>query len=450
MACVAHVGTRLSAPRRVAVIGAGWAGCAAAAELAANGACVALLEASDELGGRARRLPLELAGHWHVLDNGQHLLLGAYSETAALFEQLNVAFDTVVERRPFELHYPDGFRLQASRLPAPWHLATALVTARGLQLSDRAAMIEFLRALKKSHWNLGNDRCTTDWLLERKQTPQVVRRVWRPLALAALNTPLDRASAQIFANVLRDSLGATGAASEMWLPRADLSALFPDAVVRYVVAHGGEIYRDARVDRIERKNRFHLQLRNEPERTIEVDAVVYAAAPTHLEHIVGQRHLLSAIYEALARFEHEPLYTVYLKYTPAVRVARGFTALLDDPAKRRYAQWVFDRGALNPANQGILAAVISSSGPHEAESLEDVCQAVTQQLTDDLGLPAPLDTRAIADRRATLAAVPHLHRPPNRTPWPGFAIAGDWTESDYPSTLETAVRSGRAAARALL
>ena len=450
MARVAHVGTRLSAPRRVAVIGAGWAGCAAAAELAANGACVALLEASDELGGRARRLPLELAGHWHVLDNGQHLLLGACSETAALFEQLNVAFDTVVERRPFELHYPDGFRLQASRLPAPWHLATALVTARGLQLSDRAAMIEFLRALKKSHWNLGNDRCTTDWLLERKQTPQVVRRVWRPLALAALNTPLDRASAQIFANVLRDSLGATGAASEIWLPRADLSALLPDAVARYVVAHGGEVYRDARVDRIERKNRFHLQLRNEPERTIEVDAVVYAAAPTHLEHIVGQRYVLNAIYEALARFEHEPLYTVYLKYTPAVRVARGFTALLDDPAKRRYAQWVFDRGALNPANQGILAAVISSSGPHEAESLEDVCQAVTQQLTDDLGLPAPLDTRAIADRRATLAAVPHLHRPPNRTPWPGFAIAGDWTESDYPSTLETAVRSGRAAARALL
>ena len=310
-------------------------------------------------------------------------------------------------------------------------------------------MVAFLHTLKKSHWDIGSDRSTTEWLLERKQTPQVVRRVWRPLALAALNTPLDRASAQIFANVLRDSLGATGAASEMWVPRADLSALLPDAVARYVVAHGGDVYRDARVDRIERKNRFHLRLRNEAERTIEVDAVVYAAAPTHLEHIVGHRHILNAIYEALARFEHEPIYTVYLKYTPAVRVARGFTALLDDPAKRRYAQWVFDRGALDHANQGVLAAVISSSGPHEAESLEDVCQAVAQQLTDDLSLPAPLDARAIADRRATLAAVPHLHRPPNRTPWPGFAIAGDWTDSDYPSTLETAVRSGRAAARAV-
>ena len=447
---MADVGTQLNAPRTAAVVGAGWAGCAAAAELAANGVSVTLLEASDELGGRARRLPLELAGHWHVLDNGQHLLIGAYTETAALFERLNVALDAVVERRPFEMHFPDGFRLQAARLPAPWHLAAAVITARGLDFSDRAAMIALLRTLKKSGWNIGSDRSTTEWLLECRQTPQVVRRVWRPLALAALNTPLDRASAQIFANVLRDSLGGAAAASEMWVPRADLSALLPDAVERYVVAHGGEVRRDARVDTIDRKDRFHLHLRNEPGRMIEVDAVVYAAAPTHLDHIVGRIDALNATYEALARFEHEPLYTVYLKYAPSVRVARGFTALLDDPAKRRYAQWIFDRGALDPVNQGVLAAVISSSGPHEAESLEDVCQAVAQQLTDDLGLPAPFDTRAIADRRATLAAVPHLQRPPNRTPWPAFAIAGDWTVSDYPSTLETAVRSGRAAARALL
>ncbi|MGZ9075882.1 MAG: hydroxysqualene dehydroxylase HpnE [Burkholderiaceae bacterium] len=447
---MADVGTRLSAPRTAAVVGAGWAGCAAAAELAANGVSVTLLEASDELGGRARRLPLVLAGHWHVLDNGQHLLIGAYTETAALFERLSVSLDTVVERRPFEMRYPDGFRLQAARLPAPWHLAAALITARGLDFSDRAALIGLLGTLKKSGWNMGRDRSTTEWLLECRQTRQVVRRVWRPLALAALNTPLDRASARIFTNVLRDSLGGAAGASEMWVPRADLSALLPDAVERYVVAHGGEVWRDARVERIDRKDRFHVHLRNEPGRTIEVDAVVYAAAPSHLEHIVGRIDALNTTHGALARFEHEPIYTVYLKYAPPVRIARGFTALLDDPAKRRYAQWIFDRGALDQANRGVFAAVISSSGPHEAESLEDVCQAVAQQLTDDLSLPPPLDTRAIADRRATLAAVANLQRPPNRTPWPGFAIAGDWTASDYPSTLETAVRSGLSAARALL
>ncbi|HKO68744.1 MAG TPA: hydroxysqualene dehydroxylase HpnE [Burkholderiaceae bacterium] len=449
---MAYLGTRLTAQRRVAVVGAGWAGCAAATELAAEGVNVILLEASDELGGRARRLPLELAGHRHVLDNGQHLLLGAYTETAALLQRLNVALDDVVERRPFELRYADGFRLQAARLPAPLHLAVALIAARGLAIEDRSTLIGFLRNLKRSRWNIGSDRNITEWLHECGQTAQVVRRLWRPLALASLNTPLDRASAQIFANVLRDSLGATGAASEMWLPRANLSALFPDAVERFVVVHGGEVRRDARVEHIsvkEHSDRFVLLLRNEPER-VDVDAVVYAAAPTHLKHIVGNSATLGSLYEALTRFEHEPIYTVYLKYGPDVRIARGFTALLDDAPKRRYAQWVFDRGAFDPANRGVLAAVISSSGPHEAEPLEDVCQAVAQQLTEDLRLPAPVDARAIADRRATLAAVPHLHRPCNRTPWSGFVLAGDWTESDYPSTLETAVRSGRAAARLLL
>ncbi|HVG05438.1 MAG TPA: hydroxysqualene dehydroxylase HpnE [Burkholderiaceae bacterium] len=447
---MAYVESRLSKPKSVAIIGAGWAGCAAAAELSAHGVSVTLLEASEELGGRARRLALELAGHWHLLDNGQHLLLGAYTETAALLKQLNVQIHSVIERRPFELHYPDGFRLQAAAWPAPWHLAAALTTARGLSWPDRWQMIGLLRAMKRACWTVGGDCSITEWLRERKQTPHVIRRVWRPLALAALNTPLDRASAQIFANVLRDSLGAAADASEMWTPRTDLSALLPDVVERYVVARAGTVERDARVERIERRDRFHLHLRNEPDRVVAVDAVVYAAAPTHLQHIAGSVGALSDTYDALARFEHEPIYTVYLKYAPTVRIARGFTALLDDPAKRRYAQWVFDRGALDHNHHGVLAAVISSSGPHEAESLADVCEAVARQLTDELRLPEPLDARAIADRRATLAAVPHLQRPANQTPWPGFVIAGDWTESDYPSTLETAVRSGRAAARALL
>ncbi|MGH6608780.1 MAG: hydroxysqualene dehydroxylase HpnE, partial [Burkholderiaceae bacterium] len=358
--------------------------------------------------------------------------------------------DAVVDRRPFELFYPDGFRFRAARLPAPWHLAAGLLTSRGFSRADRAALIGFLRKLKRAQWNIGNDRSTIDWLYECEQTPDVIRRLWRPLALAALNTPLERASAQIFANVLRDSLGAASNASEMWLPRVDLSALLPDAVHRFIVARGGEVRTDARVERITRRDRFELRLRNDPQQVIEADAVVYAASPAHLEHIVGPNPAFASDYEATARFEYEPIYTVYLKYEPTVRLARDFFALLDDPAKRRYAQWVFDRGALDSRNAGIMAAIISASGPHEAESLDDVGAAVARQLSDDLNLPAPLDNRAIAERRATCAATVDLRRPANRTPWNGFALAGDWTESEYPSTLETAVRSGVAAARLVM
>jgi len=450
MGGVAHLGVRLSIPLRVAVIGAGWAGCAAAAELAAHGASVIVLEASEELGGRARRLSLQLAGQTHTLDNGQHLLLGAYTETSALLSILGVELDAVVDRRPFELRYPDGFRLQASRATAPWHLAGALLSARGLSARARVAVVTMLHALKRSNWKVGADLSIIDLLHERGQPPNVVRRLWRPLALAALNTPLDRASAQIFTNVLRDSIGADAGASEMWIPRSDLSAMLPDAVERFVVARGGEVRRDARVDRITRSDRFQLQLRNETMATVHADAVIYAAPPAYLERITGPNAALAPLYETVAQFEYEPIYTVYLKYSAGVRVPRGFTALLDDPAKRRYAQWVFDRGSLDHRNAAVLAAMVSASGPHEGEPLENVCQAVAAQLTQDLALPSPLDARAIAERRATFAALVNIKRPPNRTEWPGFTLAGDWTESDYPSTLESGVRSGRSAARAVI
>lgn len=446
---MAHVGIQLSARKRVVVVGGGWAGCAAAAELASRGASVCLLEASEELGGRARRLPLILDGQSYVLDNGQHLLLGAYSATADLLKLIGVQLESTVETRSFELNYPDGFRFRAARLPAPLHLAVALLTSRGLSRSDRSALVRLLRRMKQRRWRLDHDRSVLQWLAELQQTPGVIRRIWRPLALAALNTPLERASAQIFVNVLRDSVGAAKMASDMWVPRVDLSALLPNAVERYLLEHGGEVRRNTRVERITRSNGSRLELRNEADRPIDADAVVYAASPAHLERVVGSDQALTSIFESVARLEYEPLYTVYLKYAPGVSVERGFVALADDPPKRRYAQWVFDRGAFDARAEGVLAAIISSSGPHEAEPLEDVCQAVAQQLTDDLKLPVPLDSRAIAERRATLAAVIELKRPQNRTPHPGLVLAGDWTESDYPSTLETAVRSGLAAARLL-
>jgi len=174
--------------------------------------------------GRARRLVLELAGERHVLDNGQHLLIGAYTATAALMSQVGVALDAAFARRPFEIAYPDGMRMRAARLPAPWHLALALLTARGLGGHDRLALAGFLPRARSLDWKVLPDRSASEWLQQLGQTPRLVERLWRPLTLAALNTPLAEASAQVLATVLRDSLGASAAAAEMWLPRANLSA----------------------------------------------------------------------------------------------------------------------------------------------------------------------------------------------------------------------------------
>ena len=437
----------MTRPRSAAIVGGGWAGCAAAAELTAAGANVTLFEAAAELGGRGRRVALELDGVTHTLDNGQHLMIGAYRSVAEVLGTVGVSVDRLVERRPFELSYPDGFSITASPLPAPWHLVTALLRARGLTWNDRWAMANFLRALKADRWQVRPDRAAAGWLAGHGQSDTLIARIWRPLCIAALNTPLAEASAQVFANVLRDSLGADSAASMLWLPRCDLSALLPEAVERFVSAHGGAVLRGTRVEAIApAEEGFRL----EPGLG-SFDTVVYAAPPAHLGRVASAfAPDLSDALDAIQEFAYEPICTVYLKYDVDVPLPRGFTALLDDAGQRAYGQWVFDRGALDPANRGVVAVVVSASGAHDDEPLSALCDAVARQLTHELGFPGPRAARAIVEKRATLAARPRLRRPPNATQVPGFVLAGDWTASDYPSTLESAVRSGRAAARLLL
>ena len=434
-------------PRSIAVIGGGWAGCAAAATLCAAGARVTVFEAAAELGGRGRRVRLELDGVEHTVDNGQHLMIGAYTAIAGLLSTVGTDLDRAIERRPFELRFPDGFRVQASRLPAPWHFATAVLGARGMPWRDRVAMLQFLRRLKAGGWHVGQDGDAATWLAAHGQSERLVARIWRPLGIAALNTPLAEASAQLFANVLRDSLGADGAASMLWLPRCDLSALLPDAVERYVHSHGGMVRRGTQVATIHPSGAgFCIDAADHV-----FDAVVFAAPPVHLGRIAGAlAPRLGAELDVVGRFAYEPICTVYLKYDRTVTAPRGFVALLDDPARRAYGQWVFDRGALDPANRGVLAVIVSAGGAHEEEPLPALCAAIAQQLTRELGLPAPRAARAIVEKRATLAARPGLQRPRNVTTVPGLVLAGDWTHSDYPSTLESAVRRGVAAARHLL
>jgi squalene-associated FAD-dependent desaturase len=378
-------------------------------------------------------------------------MVGAYTATARLLAAVGVDLDRVVERRPFELTYPDGFELRAARLPAPWHLAAALLRARGIAWHERAALVRLLRGLRACGWRIGHDRDAAGWLAEHGQGAALVARVWRPLALAALNTPLAEASAQLFANVLRDTLGTTGAASELWLPRTDLSALLPEAVERFVGARGGAVRRRARVEAVTADGaRFRIALAGGAGADAPFDRVVYAAPAAQLARVAGALSpALQAPLAIIERFAYEPICTVYLKYPPQVALARGFSALTDDPARATYGQWVFDRGALDAAQRGVLAVVVSGRGPHEGEPLPALAAAIARQLSAALGLPAPIDARTIVEKRATLAARPHLQRPGNATALPRFALAGDWTASDYPSTLESAVRSGVAAAALL-
>jgi squalene-associated FAD-dependent desaturase len=430
---------------RVAVVGGGWAGCAAALELAAQGASVTLYEASRTLGGRAR----VISSHGRALDNGQHILLGAYGETLRLLRLIGVAEKSVLLRLPLQMCYPEGTGMEfiAPRLPAPWHVSLALLRSRGLRHADRIALARFSTAARWMGWQLNQDCTVSELLARHDQTDTLVRLMWRPLCIAALNTPPERASARIFLNVLRDSLGARRSASDMLLPRVDLSALFPQHAARHIENRGGKVVLGARVERLERADggwRVETPVQGQAH-----DAVVLATPPPQAAV------LLAALTQAaiVPAFDWEAITTVYLQYGADVRLPRVFLALQDAPEAGHWGQFVFDRGQLNGEDAGLLAVVVSTSGAALEQGNETLATQIAAQLAQALRMPAlsaPQWFRVISEKRATFACTPDLQRPSNDTGIEGLTLAGDYTASDYPATLESAVRSGTAAARLVL
>lgn len=461
--------------KTVAVIGAGWAGCAAAVELSRAGHQVTLFEAARTLGGRARRVDID----GRALDNGQHILLGAYTETLRLLRLVGHDPRQVLLNLPLQMRYPtdsDGMDFVAPRWPAPLHLVAALLRAKGLARADKMALARFSSSARWMGWHLHVD-CSVTELLERfDQTPRLIDLMWRPLCLAALNTPPERASAKVFLNVLRDSLGAKKRrASDMLLPKIDLSALFPDAAAAYVRQHGGTVRTGAKVGALQRQDGlWRLTLRAEHDGTGLFDAVVVATPASQAAVLLNpllnslsppllnspSAEPVATLVAQLTAFDNEAITTCYLQYDASVRLDLPFFALRDNPKQFEWGQFVFDRGQLDSAQAGLLAVVISASGPAAQQDQALLAEAVAVQLAAafqrvELGQPGWF--QVITEKRATFACAPGLSRPGNLTALPGLLLAGDYTASDevgkndvsndYPATLEAAVRSGVAAAR---
>ncbi len=430
----------------VAVIGAGWAGCAAAVTLAGQGHTVTLVEAAKVAGGRARRV----SQHGLDLDNGQHILLGAYRESLRLMKTVGINPAQSLLRLPLQMRYPPGsggMDFIAPKLPAPLHVVWALLRAKGLSRADKLALARFSSAARWMDWQLDVD-CSVTALLERfGQTDKLIQLLWRPLCIAALNTSPERASANIFLHVLRDSLGARRAASDMLLPKVDLSTLFPEAAAHYVQAHGGTVLYGQHIDRIsphqaDGQNKWRVD--SNACMTI-FDAVVIATPPWIAARLLKSHDTALA---ALS-FTYEPITTCYLRYAPSVSLPLAFYALRDVPEEKCWGQFVFDRGHLHAGQAGVLAVVISASSAASQEGHAALGEAVAAQLASNFQRPElkqPQWCSVITEKRATFACTPDVQRPANATACAGLFIAGDYTQSDYPATIEAAVRSGIKAA----
>ena len=263
----------------------------------------------------------------------------------------------------------------------------------------------------------------------------MIRLLWEPVCIAALNTPAHKASAQVLLNVLRDSLHGSRSDSDILLPRINYSILFPDRAAAYIARHGGKVLTSCGVETITWCE-DGIDLSGEGWK-LRFSHVICAASPASSAHLFHGVPLLGGIAHQIESLTYQPIYTLYLQYPQAVRLPQPMLGL-----DRCFAQWLFDKGQI-AGQHGLIAAVISAEGAHQELGHELLGHKVTQELREQLGITeAPLWSQAIAEKRATFSCVPNLSRPARNTPLSNLLLAGDYTAGAYPATLEGAVMSG--------
>lgn len=446
----------------VAIIGGGCAGLSAAVALVDAGYAVTVFEASPQLGGRARTVAFENNNLIHQLDNGQHILLGAYRETLALLRKVGVD-----EKKAF-LRVPLKITMQASNgrsafsvksaniLPAPLNMLFGLLGCKGLSFTERLASIKLMVYLNRIHYKIAADTALEQFLIDQQQSFKLIKMLWEPLCLAALNTPIANASTRIFLNILRDTFSGEKSNSDFLLPKLDLSQIIAQPLSRYIQDKGGEIKLSKRVlslnvitDALGMES-FELTTST---KNYHFGHVVLAISPASVDLFLATLPKLQCAYEQMQSYSYQPIYTIYLQYAAETNlpdVMTGMTGVADMKKmldqENTISQWVFDRGQLC-GQKGLMAVIVSAVGKHQNLTHEALALQVASELKQAFPeLTQPLWHKVIAEKRATFSCVTDLARPSNKTAQAQLYLAGDYTYADYPATIEGAVRSGIACA----
>jgi len=426
-------GAEAKPAQRVAVVGGGWAGLAAAVHATALGHRVHLYEMAPQLGGRARSVTRDGV----TLDNGQHILIGAYRDTLALMRQVGVQPDQVLHRQPLTLLYPDGSGLRLPPGPALPAFVRGVWAWRELPWMKRVGLLALA-----AQWRLQGFRCAPELTvaeLARRCPPQAYRDLIEPLCVAALNTPAEHASAQVLLTVLRDALFGEPGAADLLLPKASLDALLPQAAGDWLRQHGAGIALGHRVMRLD-VDSGGAQIDGDCH-----DHVVLATPPGEAARLLER--LAPSWSRKAAAFRYQPIITAWVE-APAARWPQPMMALRAD--SRRPAQFGFDLAALGGPHS-TYALVVSGAAAWVDAGMSATRSAILGQWAEAFpvsrhGPVQWVDGRT--EKRATFACTPGLQRSAPRA-HARITVAGDHVQGPYPATLEGAVQSGMAAAQAL-
>ena len=439
--------------KKIAIVGAGWAGCAAAWALAKHGYHITVYEASQQPGGRARHYVWHSGEQDYALDNGQHLLIGAYQATIELLRELGTHERLHAQKLSF--YYPDGYGFKPNRWPG--QLNPLMGWLRGSQsATDKWALLRFFWQAQRARWQTQHTT-VAELLKQWQQPPSLIQRLWEPLCIGALNTPLHQAKAAIFLRVLQDAFVGTQIptssstrrhpSSDYLISTVSLGALLPQPIVQKLRADGHAIRFGQSVQKVTNDAAtgwFQIHTTQEGADEVGYDGVIIAT-PWHGVNRILPIEWLTPAQQAIQPQPASPIATVYLRYPTTVQLVQAIMPLVNDETNP--AQWVFDRGAFDTKLAGILAIVVSVPPTLDAAQLTLQVQA---QLQRELGLPAQaLDSQIIIEKRATFLCDANFKHPLPTTLQPRCLLAGDYLTVGYPATLESAVRSGLQSAELL-
>lgn len=442
MACMesASAWTTLSQRLQIAIVGAGWAGLAAAITAAQKGHQVTLLEASKFWGGRARSIQTH-SEDYPLLDNGQHILIGAYQKTLSMMQIVGIDLEKAFWRKPLDLRYADGSGLSLPNKPFPLNLLQGIAFNSSWSAVDKWQLLTSAWQWQRMHFECAEHLTVAD--LCKKMTPPVWQDLIEPLCVSALNTPANEASGKVFLRIMKDALFGPVGSSDLLLPRLDLGQLFPNAAINWLEKKGASCHSGQRIESIldagiNSSKAPRWQLGNH-----KFDHLVIATPAWDAAHLLEK---FNAAWASTTRqLRYETIATVYVQGPLDFKLPLPMLALRTTQGSP--AQFAFDRGQIytEAGTPGLLAFVVSAN----KLSKEDVTHQVMGQLSAlliqlgqvALRIEAFKVIQTVVEKRATFACIPNLKRPSAR-PCQGITVCGDYVEGPYPATLEGAIISG--------
>lgn len=439
----------------VVIVGGGLAGLSAACALVEAGYRVHLIERRPYVGGRASSY--EHPGTGEVVDNCQHLLLGGCTNLIGFYDKLNLQ-DRIRWFDRFTFLEPGGqsTELSPGNFPAPFHNSISFLTAHAFTVADKLAIGRVMFALLRS---VPQDTSENfyHWLMRHGQTWGAIEHFWKPLMHSALNDDLDRLSVHYAGSVIRTSFMSSPRAGHMGFPTIPLSELYGHAV-DYIRARGGEVTLRSGVEGLEfdpNHRRWTVQCQGS---SIEANTVILALSFDAMQKLLPSLPAVpgassTPLTEQLKRFEHSPITGIHLWFDRPITDLEH-AVLLDTTI-----QWMFNKSLLQPETRAnstgsYLELVVSASKTLVNKSRQEIIDLALQELAlffPEVQKATLLKAAVIKEVRATFCVTPGLnaYRPGPVTAWPQLFLAGDWTATGWPSTMEGAVRSGYLAAEAL-